>query len=403
MITTSIIYDHKKKNRPNGEGPVEVRIIQNRKSWYVSTGIRVHPSELVGGCIVNRADADELNKRLLIIYTRVCKEANAALEASEDIDVAKIRRSVWRTVEKVYESPTSVLDFIEEQTSLLQVSEGTKLHYATLRTRLLQFGQIMQWHDLTTENIIRWDAWLHNLERPLSDAEEKAGKAPQRIGDGAVYNYHKNLKAMINRAVLLGKISENPYNRLRGKIRRGDKPNVEFLTNDEMTAIESQHPVPGTMMAVARDLFVFQMHTGMSYADTQAFDFSQYKRIDGKWVNVGRRVKTGVQYIAMLTEECERILESYNWQLPKMGNADYNHCLKALGMAAGVTTPLHSHLARHSFATRAKAAGNTIENISKMLGHANIQQTQRYAKILPEQVFADLRSLEQTIKKNKKK
>ena len=118
------------------------------------------------------------------------------------------------------------------------------------------------------------------------------------------------------------------------------------------------------------------------------------KQIDGKWVNVGHRVKTGVQYLTMLTDECVRILEQYGWHLPKMGNADYNHALKAIGMAAGVATPLHSHLARHSFATRAKALGADLANIAKMLGHTNTVQTQRYAKVMPEQVFADLRKIE---------
>jgi len=110
---------------------------------------------------------------------------------------------------------------------------------------------------------------------------------------------------------------------------------------------------------------------------------------------VGHRVKTGVQYLTMLTGECLRILEQYNWKLPKMGNADYNHALKAIGMAAGVATPLHSHLARHSFATRAKALGADLANIAKMLGHTNTVQTQRYAKVMPEQVFADLRKIEE--------
>jgi site-specific recombinase XerD len=77
-----------------------------------------------------------------------------------------------------------------------------------------------------------------------------------------------------------------------------------------------------------------------------------------------------------------------------MGNADYNHALKVIGMAAGVATSLHSHLARHSFATRAKAMGIDLANIAKMLGHTNTVQTQRYAKVMPEQVFADLRKIE---------
>ena len=142
------------------------------------------------------------------------------------------------------------------------------------------------------------------------------------------------------------------------------------------------------------------MHTGLSYADTQEFDFGEYTKKNGKWVNIGHRVKTGVEYMAMLTEECVRILESYGWTLPKITNSEYNHCLKALGVAAGVKTPLHSHLARHSFATRARAMGAHLDDIAKMLGHTNTVQTQRYAKIMPEQVFAQLEKIEKLTKIN---
>jgi integrase len=143
------------------------------------------------------------------------------------------------------------------------------------------------------------------------------------------------------------------------------------------------------MMCVARDLFVFQLHTGLSYADTQCFDISNYKEVDGHLVCVGERVKTGVQYVTRLSDECIDILKRYRWKLPRLGNSDYNKCLKALGAAVGIVKPLHSHLARHSFATLMMAGGASVQNVSRMLGHSNIQQTLRYAKVLPESVLAD--------------
>jgi site-specific recombinase XerD len=56
---------------------------------------------------------------------------------------------------------------------------------------------------------------------------------------------------------------------------------------------------------------------------------------------------------------------------------------------AGISTPLHSHLARHTFATYMLRNGAKIENVSRMLGHTNITQTQRYAKVLAESVHED--------------
>jgi site-specific recombinase XerD len=53
---------------------------------------------------------------------------------------------------------------------------------------------------------------------------------------------------------------------------------------------------------------------------------------------------------------------------------------------AGIGTRLHSHLARHSFATYMLSKGIRIEHVSKMLGHTTIKHTQRYAKVLAQDV-----------------
>ena len=50
------------------------------------------------------------------------------------------------------------------------------------------------------------------------------------LSDAAIYNYHKCLKALLNRALSFGKIDANPYDRLKGKFKRGEKENVEYLT-----------------------------------------------------------------------------------------------------------------------------------------------------------------------------
>lgn len=393
-ITTDIIFDHRGNKGQNDVGPIEIRVTYERKARYIGTGVSVARRDFVGGSIVNRADSEELNRRVNIIYRKVQAEVNRYIEEGRQLDVAEIKRRAWSMRDDLDREDTALLDFVEEQQLQMGLKPGTAKHYTTLRTRMREYGSLSRWDDVTVENLCRWDAWLHRIKKPQSDAERKAGEPEQTISDAAVYNYHKCLKAILNRAVLFGKIEYNPYDRLRGKFKRGEKESVEFLTNEEMLAVESVHPVKGTAMAIARDLFVFQMHTGLSYADLQAFDFSEYKQVNGKWVNTGHRVKTGVQYVTMLTDECVLILEQYGWQLPKMGNADYNHALKAIGLAAGVTTPLHSHLARHSFATRAKAMGVDLANIARMLGHTNTVQTQRYAKVKTEQVLADLRRIE---------
>ena len=49
-----------------------------------------------------------------------------------------------------------------------------------------------------------------------------------------------------------------------------------------------------------------------------------------------------------------------------------------------------SHLARHTFATLTLASGATIDNVAKMLGHANVNMTRRYAKVLDSSIMRDM-------------
>jgi integrase len=208
---------------------------------------------------------------------------------------------------------------------------------------------------------------------------------------------------MLNRALKLNKLQANPYDRMKGVFKRGTRDVVDYLTKEQMKMVENLEPVPGSQYETARDLFIFQMYTGLSYSDTQAFDFSKYKKVKGKWINIGERIKTGVAYVSSLLPPAVAVLEKYGWTVPKIDNADYNHLLKVVGTMAEIPTKMHTHLARHTFATWMLRNGAKIENVSRMLGHTNIRQTQRYAKVLAESVHEDFDMVAAKMKKRKDK
>ena len=376
MITTKLIFDRKKQAKKDGTGTIEVRVISDRRAYYISTGVRIREREWRAGMIINRPDAQSLNERIAIICQIIDTEVNRCIEANLAINTENLKNKVWSVKDTMSNEPL-FLDWLDHQTEILNLSAGTIKHYVTLHTRLTEYGKIKRWGDLTTENISEFDAWLH--KRKLSTGEA--------ITDAAVYKYHKCLKAILNRAVMFDKIDRNPYDRL--KFRRGESESIEYLTEDEMNAIVNLKVPKGTQIETARDLFVFQMYTGLSYSDTQAFDFSQYKKVKGKWINTGERIKTGVAYVSSLLPPVVSVLEKYGWQVPKIDNADYNHLLKVIGTMADIPTKMHTHLARHTFATYMLRQGVKVENLQRMLGHKNIRQTMRYAKVLAESVYED--------------
>jgi integrase len=402
MITQKIVFDRRKTASRTREGIIEIRVIIDRKAIYLSTGVRVHKNEWAAGMIVNRPDAEVLNQRLAIMSEKVGRAVNDAVKQSVKLDTERVKQAVWQFVESQSDDPTFV-SWCEKQIPLLGISDGTAKHYKPLITKLTEYGKMNKWQDLTVENIANFDAWLHQQTKPLSDARRKAGAKPEKLSDSGIYNYHKCLKALLHRALSFGKIDANPYDRLKGKFKRGERENPEYLTEDEMKRFEAVILPQGSELDVVHDLFIFQMYTGLPYSDMQAFNSSDYKYDGEAWKRVGERIKTGVPYVSQLLPPAVKVLEKYGWEIPQLSNADYNRHLKALGQMAGINTRLHSHLARHTFATWMLSHDIPIEHVSKMLGHTNITQTQRYAKVLAQSVYDDFSKVAETMAPTKAK
>lgn len=400
MITATIVFDHRGRTKAGKEGPLELRITHARKPYYINTGIKVLGREFRDGQIINRADADVLQAQLELITLRYKEAVLECIKKGTPINVAEIRRQAYN-INITRESSASMLDWLTKQVPKLNISAGTRRRYDVLLRRLEQFDKLKSWDDLTVENLYEFDAWLHQITKAQSNGDKQAKDEPQKIGDSAVYNYHRTLKSLLNRAVKMNIIASNPYERLKGEFSRGVKESVEYLTEEEIAAVESLHPMKGTQVAMARDLFVFQLYTGLSYSDAQAFDIAEYKNVNGRWINTGERIKTGVPYVSQLLPQAVEVLERYNWQVPQINNMQYNASLKDIQKALGIRTRLHSHLARHTFATRMLAMGVKIENVSRMLGHSNITMTQRYAKVLAESVHEDFDMIAKKLTQNK--
>lgn len=397
--TNAIVWDHRGRVPKGGKGQVEVRITINRKHYHFGTGVKCHKSELVAGQIINCPGADELNKRVSIIYSKVLACINDAIENDGVIDTVVIRQKVWKLIEVHSDEPT-FLQWVESQIPKLDVKDGTRRHYDTLLLRLTEYNQMRRWQDVTVENIVNFDYWLHQLKPKSNDEGAKAfGRLSNGLSDCAIWNYHKNLKTLLNRASKFDKIDRNPYEKLRGQFNRGEKESVEYLTEDEMATIMNLKLSEDSMISRCRDLFIFQMWTGLSYSDAEAFDISHYKKVKGKWINTGERIKTGVPYISQLLPPVVEVLKKYDWQTPQIENHVYNRMLKAIGEMAGTKTKLHSHLARHSFATYMLSNGVAIEHVGKMLGQKNIRTTQRYAKVLAEDIHEDFDKVAKKLKK----
>ena len=149
-------------------------------------------------------------------------------------------------------------------------------------------------------------------------------------------------------------------------------------------------------METTRDVFLFACYTGAAYCDLMALNREHLIRDDegALWLKFSRQ-KTGVLCRVKLLPEALRLLKQLHSDaketlLPYMSYATYLSCLKAISLRAGLSLPITTHTARHTFATLVTLEqGVPIETVSKMLGHSTVRMTERYAKVTPQKLFEE--------------
>ena len=76
-----------------------------------------------------------------------------------------------------------------------------------------------------------------------------------------------------------------------------------------------------------------------------------------------------------------------------------NAYLKEIADLCGITKNLTTHCARHTFATTVTLANNvSIESVSKMLGHSNLNITKKYARILDSTIAREMDQVAKSMK-----
>lgn len=82
--------------------------------------------------------------------------------------------------------------------------------------------------------------------------------------------------------------------------------------------------------------------------------------------------------------------------IPQISNQKMNAYLKEIADLCCIDKHLPWYLARHTFATTVTLGdGVRLENVSAMMGHTNIKQTQHYAKVLDISIMEDMTKLKQ--------
>lgn len=371
------VYDRNKRATETKPAPLVVELYFGRERRFLNIGIKLLPHQWTGQNIAMHRDAPQLNQRLNELRIEIQATIDKLYKHPQTFSLQALSEAL---TQKRKAQETSFIDFAYRRCTERGLRLSTQKQHEVAIRMLEESGVIKYFSDLTPSNILNFDAWLRS--------HEGRGLTHQYT----IHGYHKRIKVYINEAVQFGHISESPYQRL--KLPRGERSTIKYLKAKEVEIIRNT-TIEDKALDRVRRLFVLQIYTGLSYSDMYAVDWANAEvRADGRYYIRQARVKTLEEYYLVLLPPAIEVLESFGWDLPPLSNQKYNAYLKGLGVACGIRLPLTSHIARHTFATTITLSNKVpIEIVAKMMGHSDIKTTQRYAKVLAEDVidaFVDL-------------
>ena len=376
--TIKYIFDRRNKASKTKAETLYFEIMYRRVRRYLNTGVKLYKHQWNSSTltVVFHKDAERLNKQLESQRRHLLDLLEQHVNSPTGFNLVEFVEDASRDT-KV--DKTTFIDFAFDRCYLRGLKPDTlKQHLVALRA-LDAFGKIKYFRDLTPANILDFDAWLR-VEKGIDY-------------QNTIYGYHKRIKVYVNEAIQYGYLNDNPYTKV--KIPRGEESKIRYLTQKEVDAIRNTE-IEDASLGRIRALFVLQIYTGLSYSDMYSVDWGNvYRRDDGRYYIRQSRVKTNEEYYLVLLPPAVEVLDAFGWILPKISNQKYNAYLKGLGIACGIAKPLTSHVARHTFATTITLSNKVpIEIVAKMMGHSDIKTTQRYARVLADDVIDAFKELE---------
>ena len=385
--TTRFVFNRKNTASRKVAALIQVEVLLSPRKKYISTGVKVYKdqwNEKLHVC--NTDETDVLNARILQVKSSIDTYIHDMACSGVEWDWDAFSRYLASSAKK----NESFISYIKRR-----ISERTDIRPSTAKSHrkivasLTEYGRIVTFSELTKANITGYYEWL--LGRDIEKIGSDGLVQKQKMSVSSAWGYMKILRTYIHDAIAHEVIDSDPSVGI--KVKRGEKEQTRWLTEEEVKAIEEAKLSSGSLVRV-RDLFIFSCNCGLAYSDLMDFKTEKIERNGDDEYLYGHRIKTGQEYVVLILPKAKEILEKYNYKLPKYSNQQYNKRLKDMAREAGVDEPLSSHWGRITMGFLALNRGVRIEVVSKALGHSTISETQRtYSRILKRTVVAEMKSM----------
>lgn len=370
---TSIKVKFRPSTVADREGTIYYQIIHERKVRQLPTLYKVLPSEWDEKRSMVITTLDSNRKSLILsIRERMRWDTERLTKIDRKLEATGLPYTVDDVIDEFnrYAHEYSLFNYMESIIAKLK-QKGKVGTANTYRSTLNSIKKYFKDEDImldciTSETMEGYEAWQRNR-----------GIIPNTISF-----YTRILRAVYNRAVKEDIIeNRNPFRYVYTGVDKTVKRALPLAVIKKIKALDlSLSP----SLDYARDMFLMSFFLrGMSFIDMAFLKKSDLKNGYLSY----RRHKTGQQLVIAWTKKMQMLLDKYpenrsDYLLPIIRNPgtnerctyrnvgyNINHNLKRIAGMVGIVIPLTLYVARHSWASAAKAKGIPISVISEGMGH----------------------------------
>ena len=387
----------KNQEDKTGRFPLYIRLIKDRKTKFIATGLKLKESEwdqdnqkvkrnYPNSARMNAFLAQKIADAQAMVADTERKRSNVSANKLKEAIKGKSSENFF---DYAYDRCERIRGILAPQT------------YKAYKMNLNKFEHFLKTRDIYFDDIT---AGLLNDYINYLSITLKNNATTTHIAINV-------LKIMFKYAIREDVIAPNIYPFTNIKVKKNNSKK-QFLNKEQLEQLKNYKITRCNTEVYFRDMFLFCCYAGgLRFSDVVTLRWKNYNEIENRMTVDIRKTKRTHQFkigktaIEILNKYKSEFNEAEDFIFPIITDSNFfektaeyqaNHIsnknalcgqkLRRIGKELEFPFTLSFHLSRHTFATQALANGMRIEYVSKLLDHSDIGITQVYAKIVNDEL-----------------
>jgi integrase/recombinase XerD len=390
----------KNKQTSTGQYPLYLRIIKDRKTKFISLGIKLEESQWDPKAQKAKKNHPNSNRVNAFIAKKIAETEAETLEMA--IEGRALSNDSF--IEIKGKEKTDFFSFaqkyVESFNNKGKIGSYKRTKYTIEKLKEFNGNQKLQFKEITVSFLKNYEAYL-------------SGTLKNKVN--TIQANFKVIRTILNNAINedIIKRDKNPFYKFK---IQSEPTNRAYLTEQELDSMDKLDLTIDSNLYHHRNMYIFSSYVGgLRVSDILTLKWENFdgSHITIKILKTGSTVsikvpKRGIEILELYREKTLRneneIEISSNFVFPILSDDYYslsptlahnslssatayiNKNLKEIAKMAKIDKIISYHTSRNTFGTRALRKGMRIEYVSKLMGHATIKETQVYAKIVNEEL-----------------